>query len=219
MRIYMKKAVIFDLDGTLLHTIEDIHNAVNHALKMYGFKPIDVKDTISNIGHGAYYLIKQILVDEEASIVKKIYQAYLNYYDHHLIVHTRPFEGIDEVLHDLMQKGIVIGIVSNKHHYLVQELVKHFFPKVTYFSGMKDSVPIKPNPDMLLNIIHDMEILKKDIYFVGDSEADILCAKASEVDMIAVSYGYRNKQLLINLHPQIIVDTVKALHTYLRENV
>jgi phosphoglycolate phosphatase len=215
----MKKAVIFDLDGTLLHTIDDIHIAVNHALKLYGFKPVAVKDTISNIGHGAYNLIKQILIGEDVSIVKKVYQTYQNYYDHHLIVHTRPFEGIDEVLRDLMQKGTMIGIVSNKHHYLVQELVKHFFPKVTYFSGMKASVPIKPNPDMLLNTIHDMGILKKDIYFVGDSEADILCAKASKVDMVAVSYGYRNRQILMDLHPQIIVDTVKALHTYLKENV
>ena len=215
----MKKAVIFDLDGTLLHTIDDIHIAVNHALKLYGFKTVNVEDAISNIGHGAHNLIKQILVGEDESIVKKVYQTYQNYYDHHLIVHTRPFEGIDEVLHDLMQKGTMIGIVSNKHHYLVQELVKHFFPKVTYFSGMKASVPIKPNPDMLLNTIHDMGILKKDIYFVGDSEADILCAKASKVDMVAVSYGYRNRQILMDLHPQIIVDTVKALHTYLKENV
>ena len=215
----MKKAVIFDLDGTLLHTIDDIHIAVNHSLKLYGFKTVNIEVTISNIGHGAHNLIKQILVGEDESIVKKVYQTYQNYYDHHLIVHTRPFEGIDEVLHDLMQKGTMIGIVSNKHHYLVQELVKHFFPKVTYFSGMKASVPIKPNPDMLLNTIHDMGILKKDIYFVGDSEADILCAKASKVDMVAVSYGYRNRQILMDLHPQIIVDTVKALHTYLKENV
>jgi phosphoglycolate phosphatase len=215
----MKQAVIFDLDGTLLNTIEDIHIAVNIALNSFGFKSIAISETTLNIGHGAFNLIKQILVNENLETVKKVYELYQHYYDNHLIIHTKPYDGIDNILKDLMSKGIKIGVVSNKHHYLVKKLVTHFFPKIIYYSGMKESIPIKPKPDMLLAMIEEMGVLHKDVFYIGDSEADILCAQASKVEMIALSYGYRSKRVLLDLNPNVILDSVINLKMYLKENV
>jgi phosphoglycolate phosphatase len=215
----MKQAVIFDLDGTLLNTIDDIHIAVNVALDSFGFKSISINETTLNIGHGAFNLIKQILVNENVQIVKKVYELYQDYYDNHLIIHTKPYDGIDNILKDLMSKGIKIGVVSNKHHYLVKKLVTHFFPEIIYYSGMQASIPIKPNPDMLLKMIDEMGVSHKDAFYIGDSEADILCARASNVEMIALSYGYRSKRVLLDLNPDVILESVEALKMYLKENV
>jgi phosphoglycolate phosphatase len=215
----MKQAVIFDLDGTLLNTIEDIHEAVNASLTIHGFDQIDVEITTLNIGHGAFNLIRQILIDENIDTVSKVYTSYQAYYDEHLIVHTKPYEGIELMINDLIDKGIDIGVVSNKHEYLVKELINHFFKDIKYVKGMKPNVRIKPDPEMLLEIIDEMSLTHRDVYFVGDSETDILCAKASKVDVIAVSYGYRSKDILLSLNPDVVLDSVDALYNYLKEKV
>jgi phosphoglycolate phosphatase len=215
----MKQAVIFDLDGTLLNTIEDIHEAVNASLTIHGFDQIDIDITTSNIGHGAFNLIRQILIDENIDTVSKVYTSYQAYYDEHLIIHTKPYEGIELIIKDLILKGIDIGVVSNKHAYLVKELVNHFFKDIKHVKGMKPNVRMKPDPEMLLEIIDEMSLTHSDVYFVGDSEADILCAKASKVDVIAVSYGYRSKDKLLSLNPDVVLDSVDALYNYLKERV
>jgi phosphoglycolate phosphatase len=215
----MKQAVIFDLDGTLLNTIEDIHEAVNASLTIHGFDQIDIDITTFNIGHGAFNLIRQILINENLDTVTKVYTSYQAYYDEHLIIHTKPYEGIELMINDLIDKGIDIGVVSNKHEYLVKELINHFFKDIKYVKGMKPNIRIKPDPEMLLTIIDEMSLTPNDVYFVGDSEADILCAIASKVDVIAVSYGYRSKDILLSLNPDVVLDSVDALYNYLKEKV
>jgi phosphoglycolate phosphatase len=215
----MKQAIIFDLDGTLLDTIEDIHKAVNTALTSFGFNTIHITETTLNIGHGAYNLIRQILIKEDLDIVKNVYDAYQKYYDEHVIIHTKPYDGIDLIFEYLMNKGIKVGIVSNKHAYLVEKLVQHFFPFISHYKGMKPLIKIKPDPEMLLHMIHEMELSNEDVFYVGDSEADILCGQNANVDVIAVSYGYRSQNVLSALKPKVLLDSVDALYTYLKENI
>ena len=207
----MKKAMIFDLDGTLLDTIYDIHQAVNIGLKTFGYKEVSVDHVRQSVGSGAMQMIKRCAPKASDNHVKSIHDTYQAYYDANHQDLTVIYDGIIELLQKL-KLSYQLAVVSNKYHHLVQSLSAYYFKDIfDVVLGMTDALPIKPAPDMILHVCHAMNISKDDIIYIGDSEPDIIVAKALNVDHIAVSYGYRTENQLLQLNPMHIVNDVKTL--------
>ena len=189
----MKKAVIFDLDGTILDTIADLHEATNFAIKKLGLKAKTLQDTKRAIGDGLYNLIDRLtdhqLSDDE---IKEGCLFFIAYYKDHLLDHTKPYDGIIKLMEDLKIKGIKIFVLSNKDDFGVQVLINHFFPGLVDVSlGHLQNMPIKPSvaPFELL-LKDDKHLLKDDLIMIGDSKTDILTANNYGIDCLIVPWGY-----------------------------
>jgi phosphoglycolate phosphatase len=207
----MKKAIIFDLDGTLLDTIYDIHQAVNFGLQAYGYEVVSLNHVRQSVGSGAMQMIQKCAPKASQIHVKTIHDTYQAYYDANHKDLTVVYEGITQLLQTLRVK-FKLAVVSNKYHHLVQSLTDHYF-KDTFDSvlGMTDMYPIKPAPDMILHVCNQLNITTQDVLYIGDSEPDILVAKTLNLDHIAVSYGYRTQEQLHLLDPMYLVKDVKTL--------
>lgn len=207
----MKKAIIFDLDGTLLDTIYDIHQAVNIGLQAYGYEVVSLNHVRQSVGSGALQMIQKCAPKASQIHVKTIHDTYQAYYDANHKDLTVVYEGITQLLQTLRVK-FKLAVVSNKYHHLVQSLTDHYF-KDTFqiVLGMTDMYPIKPAPDMILHVCNQLNITTKDVLYIGDSEPDILVAKTLNLDHIAVSYGYRTQEQLHLLDPMYLVKDVKTL--------
>lgn len=203
----MIKAVIFDMDGTVLDTLQDIQAAVNHALRVQGLSPKSLSDIRQAVGNGARRLIERIVPANytEAQILE-VFQTYQTYYDQHNNVHTKPYDGILEMLDALKQKGMLLGVVSNKFDYLVKELNVHVFQeRFDVAVGEKPGIPIKPEPDMVLNALNELGINPDEAIYVGDSEVDMQTAKNAGLYAVGVTWGFREEALLRQYHADAII--------------
>lgn len=202
----MYKGIIFDLDGTLLDTIDDLTDAVNHTLIKYGFPIRHRNEILDFVGHGAKVLIERALPNDQKHRIDEVLSDYKNYYDSHAMHKTKPYQGITDLLTRLNQ-NIKLGVVSNKQDKAVKQLVSHYFePIFIAVVGESKQVPKKPDPASVLKVIEMMNLSPNDVVFVGDSEVDIETAKNVGCDMIAVTWGFRTKELLKALNPTYLID-------------
>lgn len=207
----MKKAIIFDLDGTLLDTIYDIHQAVNIGLQTYGYASVTLEHVRQSVGSGAMKMIKQCAPNASDIELKRIHDAYQSYYDVNHKDLTVVYDGMTHLL-QILKKHYKLAVVSNKYHHLVRSLTDHYFKDTFDFVlGMTEAFPIKPAPDMILHVCNQLNITTKDVLYIGDSEPDIFVAKTLKLDHIAVSYGYRTHEQLDSLDPMYLVEDVKTL--------
>ena len=152
----MIKAVIFDLDGTLLDTLEDLANACNYALKSCGFKIHHVKDYIRFVGNGRYKLIERIVPDkykEDKEVINKVLRLFDEYYGEHMVDMTKPYDGIIEMINKLKEKSVKIAVVSNKPHEFAEDVVRRYFGdafEITY--GQRPNHPTKPDPKTVYEV-------------------------------------------------------------------
>lgn len=212
----MIRAIIFDLDGTLLYSLPDIHKALNVALKRHGLKSVTQTETKLALGHGVRSLIDTIA--RVASNITKDYikNTYETYYHQHTTTYSYPYEGIISLLKMLSLKQIRLGVASNKSQDLVSIICEYFFKDyIDVCRGELVGKPKKPDPDMVLDVIKKLDVLPSEVVYVGDSEPDIDVAKTIGLNHIAVSYGYRDRQLLLNKKPQMIADSVHELQVQL----
>lgn len=188
---------IFDLDGTLLDTLDDLKNALNYALKSNGF-PVRTRDDVRRfVGNGMKRLIK--LGAGESATEKQLehlYQFHTSYYSKHNTDETAPYDGIVELLKKLKAAGVHLAVVSNKDDYAVGPLCEKYFPGMFEVAvGVRDGVAKKPAPDTVF------EVLKKfggaSAVYIGDSEVDIETAKNANLDCISVTWGFRDESDLI----------------------
>ena len=189
----MKIGILFDLDGTLLNTLEDLTDSVNYTLAQYGCPPRTLEEVKTFIGNGARRLIELSLPGQENDPdVDAVLATYQAYYKTHSQVKTRPYDGIVEVLQKIGEK-YPIAIVSNKPDAATKVLCKEYFGDV-YARGESTDCPRKPAPDMLQKA---MEIIGVDTcIYVGDSEPDILTAKNLGVKCLSVLWGFRDRETL-----------------------
>lgn len=202
----MKKAVIFDLDGTLLNTLEDLADSVNYALQKNN-QPICTLEQIRNyVGNGAAVLIQRALggCDEKNQLYKNTFADFKTHYAVNNNNKTQPYSGITELLKKLKQNGIYTAIVSNKPDFAVKSLQSIYFDGVVSVAlGQTDDTPKKPAPDMVFKAIKQLEdnfntdISVEDCVYVGDSDVDVMTAKNSGMDMIGVDWGFRGKEFLL----------------------
>lgn len=188
----MKTAILFDLDGTLLDTLGDLHAATNAVLHSFGYPERTLDEVRRFVGNGARVLIQQAVPAGEEHNVDAVLAAFQVYYAAHCDILTRPYPGIPELLAQLGER-YPLAVVSNKPDRAVKELAAIYFPSL-YARGESADCPRKPAPDMVRMA---MAALQADrCIYVGDSEVDVLTAKNAGVPCVAVTWGFRDVQTL-----------------------
>lgn len=208
-------ALIFDLDGTILNTLPDLTSSVNYALDKYGFPTRSIDEVRTFIGNGVGLLIKRSLPDSvDDETVEKCLLEFKAHYQENFAKKTVPYDKITDVLTFLKSKGIKIGVVSNKFDLATKALCKKFFNGlIDYAVGEIIGIPRKPDPTSLLNAINTLEVLKQNVLYLGDSEVDIQTAKNAGVDLVSVSWGFKDQDFLIrNGAKKIINEPIQILN-------
>lgn len=211
------KTIIFDLDGTLLNTLADLHTSVNYALCLHRMKKRSKEEVRHFLGNGVRRLIELSVPNGTSS---KDIEDTLNDFRRHYLKHsldcTAPYDGIEELLKQLHDKGIEMAIVSNKLDSAVKELHRKFFSKYIKLAiGETDNIRRKPAPDMVEECIRQLGCEKTSCIYVGDSEVDLLTATNAGIPCCSVSWGFRDKQQLIDVGARIIIDTPDELLNHL----
>lgn len=217
----MIKAVIFDLDGTLLDTLQDLADSVNLALKTHQLPPRSLEEIRAFVGNGVNTLIKRSLpqdLAEDEKIHQKVLDSFMEIYQANKDKTTKLYPGIEDMLETLALSGYDMAILSNKPHYhLVPICQKYFSYPFAFVYGQREGIPKKPDKNSLLSIIDEMGLKKEEVIYVGDSEVDIKTAKNADVKVIAVSWGFRDYEFLEKLIPDALVTHPDELVAYLLE--
>lgn len=205
------KAVLFDMDGTVLNTLGDLTFAMNHTLGLYSLPGIDEEEMKHFLGNGARYLVEHVLQGRgRTDMTEELLPTYMEFYENRGAVETAPYEGISELFECLSKAGAECAIVSNKPDGAVQLLARRFF-KGYRAIGERLNVRRKPAPDMLLSMLEEMNYSREDAVYIGDSEVDLQTAAAAGVPCIAVTWGFRSRQQLIDSGAETIADSVDEL--------
>ena len=197
------KLAIFDLDGTLLDTIDDLKEAVNYAMGLRGFPTFTRDEVRAMVGHGARNLMRKALpIDrKDDNMVDAAYNDFRAYYITHIDIHTKPFAGIQDLLAKLHQEGVMLAVASNKFQEGTEHLIKEFFPEIPFVTvlGGRPDFPLKPNPEIVNEVLLKAGVKKEDTVMIGDSPTDMETAMNGGVLGIAVNWGYRNMRDINNL--------------------
>ena len=211
------KTVIFDLDGTILDTLEDLKNAVNHALNFYNYQEKDLEFIRKAIGNGTQVLIRRCTpssISEER--YHEVFNSFKQYYLEHFADCTRPYVGIKDLLESLKGKCL-IAVVSNKDNDLTKKLIDKEFPNLfDIIQGSYMDKPKKPDPYLISKILKEKSIDKCDCLYVGDTNVDKESADAVGIKYCLVNYGYRTKEELEKMCPNdTSLSSVKQLANYI----
>lgn len=217
---HLKKAVIFDLDGTLLNTLDDLADSMNESLKRLGFPTHETDAYRIFVGDGVKMLAKRALPEGEKTDenCEKLLKIYAEVYKANQQNKTKPYEGVESVIKSLKELGFELFVLSNKPDLNTKEIVKHYFGGV--FNGVYGQVeafPKKPDPSYALHILQANGIKPENTIFVGDSSPDILTAKAAKTHSVGVSWGFRGEAELKNAGAEKIVKSSEELLKYITE--
>ena len=203
------KTYLFDMDGTLLDTLDDLTAAVNHTMAQYGYPRRTREEVRQGLGNGAVKLIAALLPEgEDTPDFDAIMRDYKAWYQAHTCVLTRPYPGVPELLAHLTRQGCRVAIVSNKPHGAACELAEKFFPGVPAF-GQRDDLPPKPAPDLVLCALKELGCPRDSAIYVGDSEVDI---QNCRMNYIGVSWGFRGREKLLAAAPRAtVVDRAEEI--------
>ncbi|MBQ8206268.1 MAG: HAD family hydrolase [Bacilli bacterium] len=214
----MIKGVIFDLDGTLLNTLNDLHNAVCYALSNNGIKTFDISYTKDYIGNGIKMLITRALKHNNLEFDEKVFNDFKKYYSNHQLDYTIPYEGILDVLNNLKKLGYKTAIVSNKHQEGVSSLGKRFFNNnIDVLIGSLETIKLKPHPDMLLLACDKLSLKVDECIFVGDSDVDMITANNANMKVVGVTWGFRDEKVLKENNATYIINTPNELLDLIKE--
>ncbi len=203
----MRIGILFDLDGTLLNTLDDLTDGVNYALTQFGCPHQTPAQIRSYLGNGAKQLIALSLPEAMQDRVDEVLDVYRTYYNAHCQIKTGPYPGIPEALETLGKK-YPIAVVSNKPDSATKPLIARYFPGI-YALGERSDCPRKPAPDMLKKAMADIGV--ESCVYVGDSEVDALTARNTGVPCVAVSWGFRDRDVLEASKPAFICDDTADL--------
>ena len=194
------KAVLFDMDGTVLDTLDDLADSVNRSLAEFSLPSVETSVVSRNLGNGAAYLIRHCVPqDTPDKLYEQVLAFYKPWYDAHCRIKTRPYEGIPELMRDLKAQGLRLAIISNKPDPAVQELAAFFFPGLAEIVvGESPSIRRKPSPDTVLAAVSRMGLAVDDCVYVGDSEVDIETARNAGMSCISVTWGFRDEKVLVS---------------------
>ena len=188
------KAVLFDMDGTVLDTLEDLWSAVNVSLQRFDLPPVSRETVRAGLGNGAAHLIS---VCAPEPLREPVLAFYKPWYDAHCNLRTRPYDGIPALMARLRSRGIKQAIISNKPDPAVQELARSYFPGLLDSAvGESEVVRRKPNPDAVLSAVRQMGLAVGDCVYVGDTEVDLATARNAGLDCITVLWGFRDREWL-----------------------
>lgn len=212
------KAVIFDMDGTILNTLQDIANAVNHALTVNGLPTHELSKFKKFVGNGTDIMLKRALPDELKTDEKvaEIKPDYVEFYDAHQIDTTAPYDGILELLDELKAKGIKLAVVSNKIDCMVGPISEKFFGNTfDYVTGQKDGVPVKPDPAAVFEAMKHLKVTADECIFVGDSGVDAKTGFNAGMFTVGVLWGFRDEAELRENGANVVISKPSELLTYI----
>jgi phosphoglycolate phosphatase len=216
----MKKLIVFDLDGTLLDTIEDLANSVNFALQQHNFPSHPVDAYYFFIGNGVNKLLERALPEDKrnSDTVSMLKVDFIKHYYAHTDEFTKPYEGISELISQLAADGYKLAVASNKIHTATVELVGRFFPEIEFSAvfGQRDGYPVKPNPGILEEIIELSGVEKKEVLYVGDSGVDVATAYNAKVDFVGVLWGFRPRKELEEVGATRFVNSAQELYEIIK---
>lgn len=197
----MIRSILFDLDGTLLDTLDDLANSVNYALRTHHLPERSHTEIRSFLGNGIRNLMLDAVgrgMSDEA--FEPVFQTFRTYYVEHCLDKSKPFAGIIDLLKALQQRGITMAVVSNKLHPAVVELNERFFKDyITSAVGESATVRRKPNPDAVLAALSELGCSKDEAVYVGDSEVDLLTAQNASMQCMLALWGFRDEDFLRSL--------------------
>lgn len=207
------KVAVFDMDGTILDTLEDLKNSVNHALNIGGYPLRSLEEVKGFVGNGIPKLIEracpQDLDDDKR---KKVYADFTEHYKVHCKDETHPYVGVNKAISKLKNAGLKVAVVSNKDDYAVKELCDLYFNGAFDFSlGRRDGVNKKPAPDMVNAALKYFGVQKTEAVYLGDSDVDYETAKNSGLDFIGVSWGFKGRAFLEDLGAETIIDSATEI--------
>lgn len=212
----MKKLVIFDLDGTLLNTIGDLADAVDYVMRSRNLPEHTNAEYRQMVGGGIKRLVERALPAELAAneqYVEECVMQFRRYYVDNIDRHTIPYEGMPELLRKLQSMGVKLAVASNKFQHGTDRLVAKFFGDIDFVAveGNREGAPLKPDPEIVNNILRLTGISREECVMVGDSGIDIRTAKAANIDSIGVSWGFRFAEELYDAGATIVATTMEEL--------
>lgn len=211
----MKRLAIFDLDGTLLNTIDDLATAVNHALEVNHYPTHAISSYRQMVGNGVRRLIERAMPAGEQSetTVDRLLGDFRAYYDEHLHDLTTPYPGIVELLEELERREVALAVASNKYESAVKRLISNFFGdrKFVAVCGNVEGIPTKPDPSIVFRILGEHPTPKAEVIYVGDSGVDMETARRAGVTAVGVTWGFRPERELTSAYADHIITSAADL--------
>lgn len=212
------KAVIFDLDGTLLDTLDDLRAALNHALAENHLPERTLDEVRRFVGNGVRLLVQRAVPDgEQNPLFDSVFESFKSRYGAHCRDMTRPYDGVEELLRTLRDLGVKTAVVSNKLDSAVKELCREYFGELIAAAiGETENIRRKPAPDSVMAALEQIGCSPRDSVYVGDSETDIQTAFNCGMDCISVTWGFRDRDTLINAGAKVFADDPEAVLALIR---
>ena len=211
----MKKLIIFDLDGTLINTIADLGACTNYALEKLGYPTHDIESYKFRVGNGINNLFRRSLPDGEKTDenVLRVRREFIPYYNAHNTDLSRPYPGMVELLEALQTEGILLAVASNKYQEATTKIIGELYPSIRFSAvlGQREGINIKPDPQIVFDILQATGVDKAGVLYVGDSGVDMQTGLNAGVETCGVTWGFRPRTELEPFHPQHIVDSVEEL--------
>ncbi len=192
------ETVLFDMDGTILSTMEDLYDTINYSLEHFGFRRRTAEEVRQFVGSGADELVRRALADQNATPeqVAEVAHFFRGWYESHNCNKTRPYPGIPKLLEQLKRAGIKAAVVSNKPDVITRALAELFFPGLPAYGQVSD-LPAKPAPDLVYRALREMDMPRETAVYVGDSEVDVQTARNAGMPLCAVCWGFRTREELV----------------------
>lgn len=220
------KAIIFDLDGTLIDSITDIADAMNSALNELGFPTHAVEDYKTFVGDGLNELAKRALPEKQQTNknIEALAKKFWDRYDIAWYLHTNLYPGVLYLIQLAVARKMKLAILSNKAHYFTKKMIRHFFRGAMIrhtknpfgiYAGEEPGKPVKPDPTMALELAARMKVKPENVAFIGDSPVDIQTAKNAGMIAVGAAWGYRTKQELLDAGADMVFESATQMTTYL----
>lgn len=215
----MYKLALFDLDGTILDTLEDLAGALNHTLSMYSYPLKTVSETRAMVGRGLRNLVRDATRSDDEALVGEMLSELVSYYSEHSAEKTVPYPGIPGMIEKLRERGIRTAVLSNKRDAVTGFLCSHYFPGLFDAAvGERSGVPIKPSPESALSLMQELGAAPGETVYIGDSEVDITTAGNAGVDCLIVTWGFRSRSDLEKAGAVRLFDDTDSLFDAITEN-
>lgn len=216
----MKKAVIFDLDGTLTDTLDSIKISVDKTLEKFGMGPFSKEQYKYFVGEGAGKLIERCLIaggDRKLTFFQEAYVEYIKIFEEYCMYHVVPYDGIKELLINLNKMGVKIAVLSNKPHARTCDVIYSIFGKDCFdvVQGQTESIKRKPSPEGVFTILERLGLTADEILYLGDTGTDMQTGKAAGVFTVGALWGFRDKNELMENHADVIIENPCKLLDYL----
>ena len=214
----INKAVLFDLDGTLLNTSYDLMNAANHSMDYAGSARITLDETIQYAGNGNKNLVRRALkCESDDPRLDNIFKEFMSFYQNHCMNETYVYPSMMNIIEELKNRGYKVAVVSNKADYLAKKIINNYFGDIfDIVIGARDNVPIKPAPDLVYLALKELDVERENAYFIGDSQPDCETARNAGLKYYIFTDGFRTRQFLEEKGIDNLIDNRIDILNYIK---